>query len=189
MKKNRFFNLLLVTSFLLSNLGMTPTNQTGLASSNISANIDGMFEGIGSWLDGMRVVSFETGTTPVDILTPTPTPGLGIAPTTTPTPTSEPGLRPTLAPTEIITPTQTPTPDPELLLAALEVTLQPDPAAPGDVVTATWTIQNYQGGWEGVEIWLYLPEAFVPLEFGDGTYDPETNLLILPIREDSGLFS
>ena len=67
MKKNRFFNLVLITSFLLSNLGMTPTNQTGVVSSNISAKIDGMFERIGSWLDGMRVVSFETGTTPVDI--------------------------------------------------------------------------------------------------------------------------
>ena len=123
--------------------------------------------------------------TPTTTNTTIPTNTLTPEPTITPAPT----LSPTMASTEVITQTLTPTPGKELNLALFDVTLEPDPAAPGDVVTATWTIYNQGDHPEGVEIWLYLPEAFVPLEIGEGTYDPTTNLLILPIQDTNGLLS
>ncbi len=174
MKKHGFFNLVLVLSFLLSNLGSTTTNQNIYPKQWISWDFKAIVERISSWMEEQLV-----DTQAVDDLliikglpTATPTPGLGIPPTPEPTrtpePTLEPTREPTLTPTNPITPTLTPTPDPGFVLAAIDVTLEPDPAAPGDVVTATWTIRNYHGQYEGVEIWMYLPEAFLPLEVWRG---------------------
>ena len=126
-------------------------------------------------------------------ISPLPTTTNTTVPTITSTPeptlTPESTLSPTMASTEVITATLTPTPGKELNLALFDVTLEPDPAAPGDVVTATWVIHNLGGQLDGVEIWLHLPEDFIPLEIGEGTYDPATNLLILPIRAANGILS
>lgn len=150
---------------------------------------------ISSWLETIKpeeTVFLEP--TPVGVPpTATATPGLGIAPTIEPTRMIEPTQIPTIEPTEPITftipitPTATPPPEGGYPLAAVEVNLDPDPAAPGDVVTATWTIHNYHGKYDGVEAWLYLPEAFTPIEYSGGSFNPETNLLIIPINTDTGM--
>ena len=202
MNRHGFFNMVLVLSFMLSNFGGTTVNQNSYSTQGISRNIKSDIEAIlgriDSWLDELRVDKFKPVDMPPDGTLPaeTPTPGFGIAPTPEATQTLEPTLWPTftstdtitqtLTPTDTITPTLTPTPEPNFLMTALEVTLDPDPAAPGDVVTATWTINNYHGKFEGVEVWLYLPEAFLPLEIGEGSYDPATNLLTMPIHAASG---
>ena len=141
-------------------------------------------------MDGIRTRPFDSAEiTPIGISpTSTTTPGFGIAPTQEATLTVEPTATPTLAPTETITPTATPPPG-GFPLASVEVNLDPEPAAPGDVVTAKWTIRNYHGQFDGVEAWLYLPEAFTPLETGGGAFNPETNLLIVPINSATGLIS
>jgi hypothetical protein len=190
MNGHGFFNLILVLSFLLSNLGGITTNQTSYVTPGISWNIKGNVEvllgRIDFWLDGLRTNTFETKeNTPIGVSpTETSTPRFGIAPTAEPTrivePTPSPTLMPTdsiaptLAPTETLTPTLTATPEQGFLLTSLNITFDPDPAALGDVVTATWTINNYRGQFDGVEIWLYLPDGFLPLKIGEGNYDPKT---------------
>jgi hypothetical protein len=195
MNKHGFFNLILVVSFLFSNIGGITTNQfrytTPASSWNIQDKLQDIFGRIDSWMDGIRPIPADSAeATPIGISpTTTPTPGFGIEPTIEPTKTLKPTLTPTLLPTETITPTSTPPPEGGFPLATIDVNLDPDPAAPGDVVTTTWTIHNYHGQYDGVEAWLYLPEAFIPLETGGGSYDPVTNLLVVPINSANGLIS
>ena len=195
MNRHGFFNLVLIFPFIFSSFGGITINQTPSVKADISWNVKGRIQQflgrlVNSWMDGIRTRPFDSAEiTPIGISpTSTTTPGFGIAPTQEATLTVEPTATPTLAPTETITPTATPPPG-GFPLASVEVNLDPEPAAPGDVVTAKWTIRNYHGQFDGVEAWLYLPEAFTPLETGGGAFNPETNLLIVPINSATGLIS
>ena len=134
MKKNGFFNLVLVTSFLLSNLGAMPTNQTAYNPPVNSWNIKTLSGKISSWLDGLQVVSFETEKMIETQALPTSTPGIGPEPTDTPTP----GIVPTewgkstatASPTPTETPWITETPD-------IDEPSETPALTPTDIITAT----------------------------------------------------
>jgi RHS repeat-associated protein len=183
----------------MANLGVTASNQTRNVIPSSSRNIDTVLEKASAWVESLRVVTITEGGSwqPDENPGKTSTPGFGSAPTQEPTftptitntVTPEPTITATLTPTDVLTTTTTPTPEPGVTLSNLEVTLDPDPAAPGDVITATWSIKNYRGKFEGVEIWAYLPEEFIPMEIGEGSFDPQSNLLIMPINGPDGLLS
>jgi RHS repeat-associated protein len=113
MKRTGVLNLILVLSFLLSNLGISTTNTT-INTSGESAGLMEKFWGkIENWIEALQVVSIETSQRTNLIAAPstTHTPWMGIAPTIEPSSTNEPTILPTNSPTIAltVTPTYTPT--------------------------------------------------------------------------------
>jgi hypothetical protein len=105
MKTQGFLNLVLVLSFLLSNLGGATISQNPFTQAKISWNIKdfttSMFGKIDAWLDGLRKERLQSVDLTVDDILPTTTatPWFGIPPTPGPTQSVKPTLTPTFEPT------------------------------------------------------------------------------------------
>jgi hypothetical protein len=150
MNAKGFFNVLLVLSFLFSNLGGAIANPTPNSTFEPAWNIHSMLEKIGSWMEGLKEVKFISGditkggikeavvpTTWADIV-PTPEPTLTPEKTRTPLATEiiPPTITPTALPTEDISPTTTPIIKPTEAFTqtqelSITLTAQPEKVIPG----------------------------------------------------------
>ncbi len=211
MNAKGLFNVVLVLSFLFSNLGGALLNPYSDTTRNYAWDFHSFLGIIEAWMEGLRVVRFESGKLEGNgvKLTETPPVGSGIGPTMTPTLTPEPTYIPTATTTitstittetpyiptasAIISPTITPTVEPTVVVTetqpvTLKMIAQPETVTPGYPLSITWQLDGWDNTDNGAEIVLTIPTRVIPEPSQDNAYSwNETDQTIrTPLISSSG---